>query len=181
MRRLEGSRSRTNPDQQMPRPSDYYPDDREQYPEQSQQSYSPEIEEYERLQKKAREEYDREIRAIEATNPHSLYKEVITDPADKDVHRMTLFGRPVDLAMLENYLIFKVSPRTVTTLMRYNDVKAIEETRGLSKRKPLKMAKSGMIWIILGAVVLLIIGLIFFMYGGNMSEIMKGMFGGLGG
>lgn len=113
---------------------------------------------------------------MEAMNPHTIYKDVITNPIPKGVYKLRLFGRPVDLAKLEHYLIHKVSPKTVTTLMRYNDSRTIEEVKGYSKRPNLKI-KGGIIWIILGAAALLIIGVVFMSTGGNMTEIMQGMFG----
>jgi len=138
---------------------------------------NPLVKEYERLQKQA-SEYDKEIRAMESTNPHTLFKEIVNNPTPKGAHKMRLFGRPVDLSKLENYMIFKVSPKSITTLMRYNNSKSIEEIKGYSKRKPIKF-KSGLIWIILGAAAIMIIGLVLLTQGPALTEMMKGMFGGM--
>lgn len=140
---------------------------------------SPEVEEYDRLQAKARLEYDKELQAIEATNPHTLYTDVVTKRSAKGTHPVTLFGRPIDLAMLENYLVFKISPKTIVSLIKYNDVKSIEETKGYGSRRPIGSLKLGKLWVIIGAVALLAVGAIFLMYGGDIGEMMKGVFGGM--
>jgi len=131
---------------------------------------------YDKLQRRTSKFYDEEMKVMEATNPHSLYKEIMNKPTEKKAYRMRLFGRPVDLASLEHYLIFPISPKTVTTLMRYNDARAIEEIKGYSKR-PAKAFKSGLIWIIIGAVAILILGMVLFTQGPNLTEMMKGLFG----
>ena len=133
--------------------------------------------EYDRLQQKAIK-YEKELEAVEKTNPHTLYKEVVTDPTPKGIYEMRVFGRPIDLASLEHYVIHKISPKSVTTLMKYNNSKTMEEIKGYSKRPPIRI-KGGLIWIILGAVGLLILGIVVLTYGQNMSEVLKGMFGGM--
>jgi len=133
------------------------------------------VQEYNRLQQEAAE-YDKEMQTMEAMNPHAIYKDVVTNPTPKGVYKLRLFGRPVDLAKLEHYLIHKVSPKTVTTLMRYNDSRTIEEVKGYSKRPTFKL-KGGLIWIILGAIGMLGIGILFFSGGGSLTDIFGGMFG----
>jgi len=157
----------------------YYPENgTEEYPEEyQQQEQSALVQQYNELQKKVTE-YEKEMKAIEATNPHTLFKEVVNQPTPKGTYKVRLFGRPVDLASLENYLIYKISPKTVTTLMRYNDARSIEDVKGYSKRPRLKF-KGGIIWIILGAIGLLVLGMILLTQGPAMTEMMKGMFGGL--
>jgi len=130
------------------------------------------------LQQKARE-YEKEIKSIEKTNPHTLRREIVTDPTPKGVYEMQIFGRPIDLAMLENYVVHKISPKSIVTLMRYNNSKTMEEIKGYSKRPPIKI-KGSIIWMIIGAGALLAIGIYFLTSGASMSDIMQGMFGGLG-
>lgn len=174
-----------NQPEENPIPEDegeYYPEEpEEQVVEHVQKmprySGSPLVRQYDRLQEKAAAEYDKELKAIEITNPHGLYKEIVTNPSPKGALKMRLFGRPIDLNALESFLVFKVSPKNVVTLMKYSDAKSIEEIKGYSKRPPFKFMKSGMIWIILGAAVLLIIGFVMFTFGGNIAEMFKGLFG----
>ena len=134
--------------------------------------------EYDLLQQRARQ-YEREINSIEKTNPHTLRKEIVTDPTPKGVYEMVIFGRPVDLSMLENYVVHKISPKSIVTLMRYNNSKTMEEIKGYSKRPPVKI-KGSIIWMIIGAGALLAIGLYFLTSGASLSDIMQNMFGGLG-
>ena len=129
--------------------------------------------EYDEYQRRA-EEYQKELRAIESTNPHSLYKDIVTKPSPKGKFPVTITGRPLDLAKLENYLVYRISPRAVTTLMRYNDSLVRAETLGFSKRRPIK-TKSGIIWIIIGAAIILILG--YFLMTQNISGVFQGMFG----
>ena len=136
---------------------------------------SPLVQEYEELQQKA-EDYDKELQAIDATNPHSLYKEIVTNPSPKNKFLVRIMGRPIDLAKLENYVVHKISPKTITTLMRYNDVRSIEDIKGYSKVRPLRM-KSGIIWIIIGMAVILIAGYILMTT--DITGLMSGMFGGI--
>ena len=166
------------PPQQPEYPPNYQPDYQPDYPEEQQPQPQPQpqsqlVQEYDRLQQRAKE-YQREIAAIEANNPHTLHKDVILKPTSKGKLPVTVMGRPVDLAMLENYVIHKISPKTITTLMRYNDVKAIEDVKGYSKRPPLKL-KGSLIWIILGAIAILIVGYI--LMSTDVTSMMKNIFG----
>jgi len=149
-----------------------------EYQGQSPMQQSPLVDEYNRLQAKA-EQYQKELEAVEKTNPHTLFKEVVTDPTPKGLYEMRVFGRPIDLSSLEHYVIHKISPKSVTTLMKYNNSKVLEEIKGYSKRPPLRV-KSGIIWLLIGAGVLLTLGLLLITQGPNMTEMFEGMFGGLG-
>jgi len=172
MSRLEKrlSRNRGIPLQNLP---NYEPVNEYPVEQQPQQMSSALAQEYDRLQKKA-QDYQKELVAIEKTNPHTLYREVVTAPSTKGKHPIRIMGRPVDLAKLENYLVYKISPKTVTTLMKYNDARAIEEIKGYSKHRPVKF-KSGIIWIIIGAIVILVMGYI--LMSTDMTVIFRNMFG----
>ena len=88
-------------------------------------------------------------------------------------------GRPIDVNSLEQYLIFKISPRTITTLMRYNDAKSIEEIKGYTKRFTGKGRRTGLGMIILlaiGAIGMILVGYLFL--NGTIPNMMRGMFGG---
>jgi len=132
---------------------------------------------YDEQQRLAQKEYEEEIKAIQKTNPHNLYKEIVTKPSPKGKYMMRIMGRPLDLAALENYLVFKISPRTITTLMRYNDSKTIEETRGFSRRKTTGLSK-GFFFMLIIAIILLLLGVFLFFGGGNITGIFQGFMGG---
>lgn len=137
---------------------------------------SPAVHEYDTVQRQAMDEYKKEVDAIEKTNPHTLYKDIITNPSTKGKYEMNLIGRPVDVNALENYLIFKISPRTITTLMRYNDSKTFEEVRGYTKRKHVKFDFKILFTIIM-LIIMIVVGVMFFFGSGNVTELFTGMFG----
>jgi len=165
----------TNQPEGYPVEQNPYQDYQQQPEYQQQPSLS---QEYDLMQQRARE-YERDMRAIEKTNPYTLRKEIVTDPTPKGVYEMTIFGRPVDLSMLENYVVHKISPKTIVTLLRYSNSKTMEEIKGYSKRPPMKI-KGSIIWMIIGAGALLAVGIYFLTSGASLSDMMQGMFGGLG-
>jgi hypothetical protein len=167
-KRLE--RYQTTQPEPQPIPYDYYNQEQQPYVE---EAPSPLVQQYEELQKRA-EKHQAELRAIESTNPHSLYKDVVTRPSQKGKFATTIMGRPIDMSKLENYLVYRISPRSVTTLMRYNDSLVRSEVLGFGKRRPIKM-KSGILWIIIGAALILLIG--YFLMTQDMSGMFQGMFG----
>lgn len=147
---------------------------------QNTQEYQPNIsltQEYNRLQQRTKA-YEKEIQSIEKTNPHTLRREIVTDPTPKGIYEMKIFGRPVDLSMLENYVVHKISPKSIVTLMRYNNSKTLEEIKGYSKRPQIKI-KGSIIWMIIGAGALLAIGVYFLTSGASISDMMQGLFGGI--
>jgi len=158
----------------------------EQPPQQYQQEYQqpqqpmqPLAQEYDRIQAKALE-YDKEISAIEKTNPHTLFREVVTNPMPKGVYPMTIMGRPVDFRMLESYLVYKISPKSITTLMRFNHAKTLEEVKGYSKRPPMRAGKGfTIILLLVGAVIMLLLGFFILTNQEAIGGFLKGMFGGL--
>lgn len=157
---------------QQPQQTDdqYLPDDK---------SYSSELaREYEKNQKRAQQEYKKQLRMAEATNPHKLYTDMVTKPSPPKQYQMTIMGRPIDVNALEQYLIFKISPKTITTLMRYNDSKSIEEIRGYARRPQIKASKGIGLLILIGIVAMLMIGVGYLFLNGTIPAMMRGMFGG---
>lgn len=139
--------------------------------------YSPKLaEQYDRTQMQAQEDYDKDRKALDATNPHTLYTDIIANPSPKGLLPITIMGRPIDVNMLENYVVFKISPRTVTTLMRYNDSKTTEELKGYSKRKPIRMNFKVLIMVIVFIVIMLVVGYLFL--SGGMTSVLGGLLGG---
>jgi len=134
------------------------------------------VDEYNRIQSLAQQELMKEQKAIEKTNPHSLYTDIITKPSPKNSYPMRIMGRPVDLAALENYVIFKVSPRTIVTSMRYNDVRTTEDTLNYSKRPMGRHGrKKGFPWFLIIMILIMIgVGAFLLLGGGNVSEMFQG-------
>ena len=133
---------------------------------------------YDRLQKQSKIEEDKEQLAIEATNPHSLYNDVVTNPAPKKYYEMTIMGRPIDLSKLEKYMIFRLSPKSTITTLRYNEVKAYEDAQaygkqGIAGTRGKKSSIGKLLIIIVICVIIAMIGIVMLTKG---PELMK-MFG----
>jgi hypothetical protein len=127
----------------------------------------------------ASKEMDDELKSIEETNPHTLYKEIINKPTPPGVFKLRLVGRPIDLSMLEKFVVFKMSPRTNVTLLRYNDVKAIEETQSYGRRSITRAggkSKKGLWIIIIVAIIMLAVGAFIL----TNPDLLKGMIPGMG-
>jgi len=112
------------------------------------------------------------IEADSKINPHKLFRDIIRRPSPKGTYEMTIMGRPIDLSMLENYMVFKISPKTITTLMRYNDAKTLSEL-GFAKRKPLKL-NWGLIMILI--IIVVVFGLLLAITKGDIVGFFRGMF-----
>jgi len=152
----------------------------EQYGPDSQEFKNELVRQYDDLQRETEKDYNKQVKAIDATNPHTLYTNVVANPTPKGYHEIRIMGRPIDVNALEQYLVFKISPRTITTLMRYNDSKSIEEARGYSKRPQMRAGKGlGLILLIsIGAMIMIGIGYLFM--NGTIPDMMHGIMGGLG-
>jgi len=142
----------------------------------TEEQQSPLAQEYDKLQEKAQNRHKEEIKLLEKNNPNTLHKEIVSNPSHKGRYPITIMGRPIDMSKLENYLVYKISPRTITTLIRYGDARAIEDIKGYSKKRPIRF-KGGIIWIILGAIVILILGYI--LMSTDVTAFFSGMFGGI--
>jgi len=137
---------------------------------------SPLVSEYNVTQNIAQQELEKEQKAIEKTNPHSLYTDIVTKPSPKNAYPMRIMGRPLNLQALEDYVIFKVSPRTIVTSMRYNDVRTTEDTLNYSKR-PLGRhgRKKGFPWFLIIMIIIMVgVGAFLLFGGGDISGMMQG-------
>jgi len=136
--------------------------------------------EYDTNQNIAQNIYNTQSSAPDITNPHLMYQDIVANPSPRGSYPIRIMGRPIDVNSLEQYLIFKISPRTITTLMRYNDAKSIEEIKGYTKRFTGKGRKSGLGMIILisiGAIGVILVGYLFL--NGTIPNFLRTMFGGM--
>lgn len=122
------------------------------------------VSQYNQTQRRGQQAEDIEQKAIEATNPHHLFMDIVTNPLPKGVFQMTLMGRPVDLRKLEKYVVFGMSPKSTVTTLRYNEVKAYEDAQGYGRQMSISRGKKGSIGkvllIVVICVVLLMLGLL---------------------
>lgn len=109
--------------EQQDMPEEYY----EEYPEgefQPEPQMSPEQE----IRRRAREEEVEE----DDTSPLSIVNEIREKPSPKGTHKTVIGGVPVDLHVLEEYLV-KTSPFALKTVMRYHNARNMEEIKNYSK------------------------------------------------
>lgn len=95
----------------------------------------------------------------------------------KQDDRVCLGGKPVDVHILEDYLL-QVSPYTIKTVLRYQNIRDIEEIKRYAM--PAKNSINSKLWIIIIiAAVALLFGVIMLMYGPQLLDGIKGMVGGM--
>lgn len=150
--------------------------------EEMQEYRSDLVKEYDEFQHEALIHEQRERQALEETQPHEKYINVVSNRSPKGKLAMTLVGRPIDLFKLENYLIFNMSPRTNVTLMRYNEVKAWEDA-GYGRKAIMRKRRGigGLLIVIVLIIIMLVVGIVFIMYGPQIMQALGGMFGGVTG
>jgi len=95
------------------------------------------------------------VQETEDNSPLAIVKEVKKRPSPKGTLPTTIGGVPVDLHILEDYLV-KTSPYAIKTIMRYHSARTIEEMRGTAGVSGIKMNSKTIILIMLciGMVVL---------------------------
>ncbi|MHA1865404.1 MAG: hypothetical protein ACTSWZ_02765 [Candidatus Heimdallarchaeaceae archaeon] len=118
------------------------------------------------------EEVKETIEATSKINPHKLFRDIIRNPSPKGTYQMTIMGRPIDLSALENYMVFKISPKTITTLMRYNDAKTLAEL-GFGKRTRIRI-NWGLIMILI--IIVAVVGLLLVVTKGDIAGFFRGLF-----
>jgi len=158
--------------EQQPEPEEYYEEPEEQPTEipfpniprpQVQQPQQPELppEQYPPQQYlPQQEQYEPEPHQPESASPLSILDEIEEDPSPKGTAPIKLGGRPIDLHVLEDYVV-KISPYSLKTILRYHNARTIEEMKGYSKGVGLKMS-GGTIILIIVAIAMVVLGILMF-------------------
>ena len=107
-------------------------------------------------------------------NPLAILDEIKKQPSPKGTLPAIIGGRPVDLHILEDYVV-KISPYQLRTVLRYHNARTIEEIRNYSQRFGTTKMKGSTILIILLAIGMAVIGLFAMMY---LPQIIKMFVGG---
>ena len=94
----------------------------------------------------------------EDKTPLALLKEIKKLPSPKGTFPIMIGGRPIDLHMIEDYVV-RTSPFAMKTIMRYEHAKNIEEIKNYAKGSGIKI-KSGLLILIVITVMLLVGGII---------------------
>jgi hypothetical protein len=125
------------------------------------------------VRKQNKKPYDENFGFGDTRNPVAIATSVECNPTPPGICEIMIGGRPIDLHAFEDYLVWKVSPYQLRTLLRYNNVRTIEEVKNYAMRPSLKM-KSGTIILIILAVLFLIGGIAIFMFMPQITEMFKG-------
>jgi len=134
---------------------------------QQRKEMEPEIEEYYQeeypsqqtqiMRQRPNEEEERD------NSPLSIVKEIKENPSQKGTFETLIGGIPVDLHILEDYLV-RTSPYALKTVMRYHNARNMEEIKNYSRGPNLKVnSKMWVMVILLIGVVCLGVFMIMFM------------------
>ena len=155
-------------------PDEYY----EQNPPMPQQQYQePYPEQYidpRRIQAPPPDYIQQAEQQAQEQSPLSILDEIQDTPSEKGTHQVLIGGRPIDLHVLEDYVV-KISPYSLKTILRYHNARTIEEMKGYSKGVGLKI-KGSTILIIMLAMGLAIIGIMMMTM---FPQLMQGFAGGV--
>jgi len=105
-------------------------------------------------------------------NSNTMATAIENKPSPKGGLRKVLSGRPLDLHMLEDYLVWKTSPLEIKTILRYGHSKTIEDMRGYLSSADRAKGNPKMLIMIAIAIILLIGGAVFLLYGPQMGGLL---------
>ena len=108
-------------------------------------------------------------------SPLSIVKEIKENPSQKGTFATVIGGVPVDLHILEEYLV-RTSPFALKTVMRYHNARNMEEIKNYSRGPNLKVNSKFWILIIV-AVAIIFLGLFLILF---FPKIMASFQGGMG-
>ena len=95
----------------------------------------------------------------DSREPTKLAKEIEQNPTPHGIGRIMIGGRPIDLHMFEEYMVWKISPYQLRTVLRYRNARVMEEIKNYSS-VPIVKLKMGNIILILAAAGLGILGFV---------------------
>ena len=135
---------------------------------QQQQMMQQEQQRLEQLQKRQKQQ---QIQVPKAKAPLAILEEIKQNPSPKGTLPVLIGGRPIDLHILEDYII-KISPHALKTILRYHNARTIEEIKNYSRGPQLKV-KSGFWILIIALIGILILGLFVLMFAPQLTQGMK--------
>lgn len=107
-------------------------------------------------------------------SPLSIVKEIKENPSQKGTFKTIIGGIPVDLHVLEGYLV-STSPFALKTVMRYHNARNMEEIKNYSRGINVKMNSKTIILIII-CILMVLLGVFFIFF---MPKIMATFQGGI--
>ena len=136
----------------------YYEDEKEQ-DNQYQREYQYEQQIPRELLQKEHNYDEQESAFGESRDPTAFAKEIEKDQTPPGLGVIRIGGRPIDLHMLEDYMVWKISPYQLRTVLRYRNARVMEEIKNYSSLPVMRIKGSSILWILL-AVGLGIVGFI---------------------
>ena len=131
------------------------------------------IEEYYRHKKSGFSGIGKKLRNFGFTrDSHAMASDIERNPSPKGALKMTFYGRPLDLHMLEDYLVWRTSPLAIKTILRYGHAKTIEDFRGLLSSGERAKGNPKALMMIVLIVIFLIAGIMFLLYGPQLGTLM---------
>ena len=143
----------------------------QQLPQMQMDDFQPGIQQFQQRKLVVKDEYG------ETKSPVKLAVEIEKHPTPKGVLELKIGGRPIDLHQIEDYMVWKINPYNMKTLMRYHNAKTMEEIKSYSRRRSGGGMPFRTIMLIMLMVGMAVVGLIMVMF---MPQIMQ-FFRGFGG
>lgn len=152
-------------------PDEMQMDEAQQFLQTQMSKFQPEPRQFPYQKKFIRDDYG------DTRSPVKLALEIEKRPTPKGVLEITIGGRPIDLHALEDYMVWKINPYNMKTLMRYHNAKTMEEIKSYSRRRSGGGMPFRTIMLIMLLIGMSVVGLIMVMF---MPQIMQ-FFRGFGG
>jgi len=138
------------------------------YYEEQQPQYVQEPQ-YVQQQRRYYEEPEEDIEVKET--PMTIMKDIKKDPSPKGTYPTVIGGMPVDLHILEDYVI-RSSPYALKTILRYHHARDVEEMKGYGRSKMNINGKT--IMLIILAVGMALLGIFVIMFLPNILKMFQG-------
>jgi len=106
-------------------------------------------------------------------DPTALAKQIEQNPTPHGIGRLLIGGRPIDLHMFEDYMVWKISPYQLRTVLRYRNARVMEEIKNYSSVPVVKL-KFGSIMLIIIAIVMGVVGFLVVTSMPQVMEMFKG-------
>jgi len=95
------------------------------------------------------------------------------NPMPPGICEVMIGGRPIDLHMFEDYMVWRISPYQMRTVLRYRTARIMEEIKNYSSSPKAKFGSNIFILIIIAAI-FLIVGIAILMFMPQLTEMFKG-------
>jgi len=102
-----------------------------------------------------------------------IAKDIEKHPMPPGICEVMIGGRPIDLHMFEDYMVWRISPYQMRTVLRYRTARIMEEIKNYSSSPKAKFGSNIFILIII-AIAFLVIGVMVLMYMPQITEFFKG-------